>query len=160
MTDDWVVIKSLDDLAEAEWVVVALRDVAIPARLEDRGESLSIFVKTEQADAARERLLSIDEDDEGESPVPADTAEEEPASSRLVSNSRERERYFYIAYGRAFLGIFFPPWIVSAIVHLWKGWREPEPIATEDLHQMLYPILLILTGLVFWISIAVSAVLS
>lgn len=158
MADEWVAIKQLDDLADAEWEANALREADIPARVDETGGGLSILVESENADAARERLQSLEGEDEDDPPAPVETAEDKPTVSRLVTNSPERDRHFQIAYGRAFIGIFFPPWLVSAIIHLWKGYHEPEPIAAQDIHQLLFSGLLILAGLVFWITVAANVI--
>jgi hypothetical protein len=156
MGEEWVAIKKLDDLADAEWEAASLREADIPARVGDDGGILTILVEAEHADAARERLGAL-EGDEDEEPTPDEATEADEAPSRLVSNSAERERRFRKAFVLAILGVAVPPLLVLAANHLWKGWREPEPIAAEDLHQLLFAGLLVFGGLVGWISLAVQA---
>lgn len=157
MADEWVAIKQLDDLADAEWEASALREADIPARVDDTG--LTILVDPEHADAARDILNALEGEDEDDPPAPVEGPEEPDVSSRLVSNSPERDRRFRRAFVLAILGVAVPPLLVIAAVHLWKGWREPEPIAAEDLHQLLFAGLLVLSGLVGWIMLAVKAVM-
>jgi hypothetical protein len=157
MDYEWVAIKQLDDLADAEWEAAALREADIPARVDESGGGISILVESQQAEAAREILHALEGEEEEEPTAPAEDPDEPEAPSRLVSNSPERDRRFRKAFVLAILGVAIPPLLVVSANHLWKGWHRPEPLAAEDLHQLLFAGLLVLGGLVGWISLAVQA---